>query len=230
MDNAHIIRDSIESVFTVRSKVRSDPKLHEAMAHVKRFQAARFSNCYTDLIESREYGPAARFFLDELYGDADYSSRDAQFARIAGTLTTVFPASVVSTAVALARLHALTEQLDYQMACQWMQQPGALADAARYRASWKAVGRRADRVQQLDIALFIGLRLSDLTRKPGLGTLLKLMRRPAASAGLASLQLFLEQGFAIFGALSKSKKSAAFFLETVQQRESDWINAMFEAT
>ena len=228
MDNAVIIRDAIERVFALRDLARSNQELATALAAIKRMQARRFSSCYADLIASKEYGPAARFFLDELYGDGDFSNRDAQFARITGTLTTVFPASVVSTAVALAQLHALTEELDHQMACQWAVCASAASDTARFSAAWRAVGRPSDRKRQLEIVLLIGQRLAKLTRKPGLGTLLKLMRRPAATAGLESLQHFLEQGFAIFAALARSEKTVVEFLETISARETSWIDMMFD--
>ena len=46
---------------------------------------------------------------------------------------------------------------------------------------------------------------------------LRMMRGPAAAAGLAELQHFLEQGFDTF----KSMKGAQHFLGTVRQREED---------
>jgi hypothetical protein len=200
------------------------------VAAIKRFQAARFRLCYTDLMESNDFGPAARFFLEELYSDADYSERDAQFARIAGTLATVFPASVVTTAVALAQVHALTEGLDHQMAAHCAQQPIAPEgiDSASYLAAWHAVGRRTDRQQQLVDVILLGRQLEVLTHKPGLALLLKLMRRPAESAGMGSLQRFLERGFAIFATLSRSKGKVEKFLATVESRELAWIETLFD--
>jgi hypothetical protein len=71
------------------------------------------------LLASVEYAGAARFFLNDLYSDKDYSLRDAQFARIAGALQRLFPKQVVATAVTMAQLHILTEELDRQMAVAW---------------------------------------------------------------------------------------------------------------
>jgi hypothetical protein len=69
--------------------------------------------------------------------------------------------------------------------------------------------------------------LADLTRKPGVALLLKLMRRPATVAGLGSLQQFLERGFGIFADLSRSKGKVSEFLSSVERRELAWLNAMF---
>ena len=230
MDSANTIRDAMTSVALLRSKAKADPALGESVAAVKRFQANRFRRCYADLLSAAEFGAASRFFLDELYGEADYAERDQQFARIAATLATVFPAAVVGTAVALSRLHLLTEQLDHQMAehCLLQAKSAFDLDAASYLAAWRCVGRRADRQYQLESVLELGRELADLTRKPGLLFLLKLMHRPAKSAGLASLQQFLERGFEIFAMMSRSKGKVAQFLSTIETRESNWLNLMFE--
>lgn len=230
MDAASTIRNSMETVASLRAKATAQPELGAAVAAIKRLQAARFRNGYADLMASKDFGAVSRFFLEELYGEADYALRDQQFARIAGTLATVFPASVVETAVALAQLHALTERLDHEMASIYVQHATSPAklNTVSYLAAWHSVGRRADRQQQLTDVLALGQELAVLTTKPGLALLLKLMRRPAASAGLGSLQQFLERGFSIFATLSRSKGKVHEFLCTVEKRESAFLDGMFD--
>jgi hypothetical protein len=116
MDAAQTIRGAVTRVADLRTEAQANPSLRMAIAAIKSFQSRRFAGTYADLLESPEYGRAARFFLEDLYGDKDYSLRDAQFARIAGGLQRVFPQQVVETAVALANLHVLTEELDRKMA------------------------------------------------------------------------------------------------------------------
>jgi hypothetical protein len=230
MDNAQIIRQSIDQVFALRADAGRDGRLALAVAGIKRLQAARFQAHYSDLLASKVFGAASRFFLEELYGVADYSDRDMQFARIAGTLAAVFPSSVVGTAVALAQLHALTEELDHQMALAWLTLPsnGSSSESERYVLAWHAVGRRADRFRQLEVVLSIGRRLGELTGKPGVSMMLKLMRRPAASAGMASMQQFLERGFGIFATMARSKDSVSEFLTSIESREAVWLEHMFD--
>jgi hypothetical protein len=230
MDPAHTIRATLDTVAVLRAKAAAQPEFGAAVSAVKRLQAARFRRCYADLLESQDFGPAARFFLEELYGDADYAQRDQQFARIAGTLSTVFPASVVSAAVALSQLHARTEELDHLMATYCVQHKFSLSKfgAEGYIVAWRCVGSRTDRQQQLADVLGLGQELAVLTAKPGLALLLKLMRRPAASAGLGSLQQFLERGFSIFAELSRNQGKVQEFLSSVDRRESAWINGMFD--
>ena len=86
MNSAQTIRDCVTRVSALRQASLAEPKLHAAIISVKRFQAQRFANTYADLMAAGPYKDAARFFLDELYSEKDYSLRDAQFSRIAGAL------------------------------------------------------------------------------------------------------------------------------------------------
>lgn len=72
--------------------------------------------------------------------------------------------------------------------------------------------------------LALGKSLTSLTPKLGLRMLLKLMRGPAAAAGLGSLQKFLEAGFDDFQTMHGSDE----FLKLIALREADWIQRLFE--
>ena len=138
------------------------------MAQVKHVQSRRFAGSYADLLAAPATQAAARFFLEELYGERDYSERDAQFARIAGALQKLFPAQVTATALMLAQLHASTETLDHAMAQAWLATGPAHTNAARYLQAWRSVGQRPEREAQLAGVLAIGQELDRLTRTPGL--------------------------------------------------------------
>ena len=97
------------------------------------------------------------------------------------------------------------------MACAWLAQPAQgqrLGKSARYLRCWHQLGDRTAR----------------LTRPFGLRNLLKMRHRPAAAAGLASLQQFLETGFDAFATL----KGADEFLGRVRQRQSEWSRDFFD--
>ena len=229
MDAAQTIRDAVARVDLLRQQAQAFPGLHAATLAVKKFQAQRFSATYADLLASHEYAAATRFFLDELYSDRDYSERDAQFARIAGALQRFFPATVIATAVSMAELHALTEDLDFAMAKAWSHNPPAMLadDIDTYVNTWNLVGRAADRNRQLDVVLHVGAELDRLTRTPGLRMMLRMMRRPANAAGLGSLQRFLEAGFDTFAGMSGQGSRAKEFLSLIHVRETYWINQLF---
>ena len=237
MDAAQTIRDAVARVQALRLETQSNPALLAATSAVKLFQAQRFAGAYADLLQSQEYGSAAQFFLVELYSDKDYSQRDLQFARIARGLQTFFPGQVVATAVALAELHILSEELDHQMALVWMQSgTGTGTDSAvstddveRYITAWNTVSRSEDRNRQLEMVLRMGTEIDHLTRAPGLRLMLRMMRRPANAMGLGSLQSFLEAGFDTFASMSGKESRATEFLQTIRTRESQWFARLFSS-
>jgi hypothetical protein len=227
MTTAQTIREAVAEVERLREESRTAPDIGQAVVRVKRLQAARFAGTYADLLESGAYGPAARFFLEELYSDRDYRDRDAQFARIAGAVETFFPKDVAATAAALARLHALTESLDHAVGRAI---PLASAeDPGAYVRAWKAVGRREDRQRQLETVIAIGAEMARITRLRGLRTMLRMMRGPASAAGLSSLQGFLETGFDTFAGVAKQRGGAERFLQTIQEREQRLLDLLFDA-
>ncbi|MDD2176734.1 hypothetical protein OIN59_04760 [Acidovorax sp. D2M1] len=229
MDAAQTIRDCIADVTALRLHRTGDPALGAAVGSVKSLQARRFRGTYADLMDSPSFGPAARFFLEELYSDTDYTDRDLQFGRIAGTLQTMFPQPVVNTAVALAVLHAQTEELDQDMGRAWLVHADAAHESARYTATWRAVGLRHARQQQLQRVLAMGTDLARLTRTPGLRMMLRMMRGPANAAGMGALQRFLEAGFDTFGQLARQRSGVEQFLATIEQRERALMDQMFDA-
>lgn len=227
MNTAERIRLAVAQVERLRRESRASPAAGNAVSAVKRIQARRFAGTYADLLASGPYAAAARFFLEELYGDRDFAERDAQFARIAGAVEKLFPRDVAETAAALAELHSLTESLDHAMA----DLPGQEASSGPegYVAAWRQVGRLADREKQLDRTLAIGAEMARLVRLPGLRLMLKVMRAPATAAGLGSLQRFLESGFDTFSRMAQGAGGAQGFLDTIRDREQRWLRMLFEA-
>ncbi len=225
--SAQKIQDALQVVWQLRRQHGGEPALAQASIEIKRFQARRFKATYADLLHDPRYQASAEFFLHELYSDKDYAERDQQFARIASTIVRLFPQSVVNTAGTLAEVHALTETLDDRMARCWLAEQSAApqdSEWARYIRCWRLVGDKAARHHQLEVVLQLGHELDRLTRTRGLRVLLKLMRRPAAAAGLDSLQQFLETGFDAFATM----RGADEFLQRVGQRETEWIRALFD--
>lgn len=222
------IHEALQQVEQFRQRRMLDPDLAAASVQVKRFQADRFKATYADFLHDPRYQTTAHFFLNELYSDKDYSQRDQQFARIASTISKLFPQPVVDTAAALADVHALTEELDDRVASEWMthETPHDLrAACALYIHCWRTATDRAKRTRQLQLVLHLGGELDRLIRKPGLRGLLKMMRRPAGAAGLSSLQRFLEAGFDAFTAMGGADE----FLGRVKQRETEWMGELFDS-
>lgn len=217
------IRAHLATVDTLRHQARSDG-IDAAVSTVKRLQARRFRGTYADVLSHPLQGPAARFFLDELYGDHDFRLRDAQFGRIAAAIERLFPEAVAELSVDLAEMHALTETLDHAMASHWLEQDPGQPVALRYVQAWRSTGRRDARERQLGVVGHMGLELQRHTRSKSLLMMLRMMRRPAQAAGLSDLQHFLESGFTAFAALGDARP----FLATIAQRERAWIDRLFD--
>lgn len=216
---AGIVR-SLAIVEAERARRDADPTLGAAVQTIKRYQQARFRHSHADLLASARYSAAARFFLDELYGPADFSQRDAQFGRIVPALVRLFPGELVETVESLAALHALSEELDSAMATAL---PSTAVDAETYMRAWQTFGRVADRERQIELVVEVGRALDRYTRMPALMMSLRMMRRPARLAGLSELQAFLERGFDTF----KAMRGADEFLETIQARERAMAARLF---
>lgn len=225
------IRAQLGQVDALRQQRRDDPSLGARVAAVKAYQAARFASTYADLLASPRYGPAARFFLDELYGPQAFDQRDAQFAHVLPVMMRAIPKDLAQALGTLAELHALTESLDSEMALHLPPQPAPGAAPPRalgadaYAAAWRDCGRRDARQMQVRLTMDLGRALDRHTRNPLLRGALRMMRDPARRAGYSELQRFLEQGFNAFGGMQGS----AEFLATVQQREQALIDALFKA-
>lgn len=214
------ILESLRQVAAERASRASEPGLADRVSVVKAFQHARFARGYADLLADKRYSAAARFFLEDLYGPADFSDRDAQFMRIVPALVRLFPHEIVETVDDLASLHALSEKLDSAMArVSWS---GEL-DADQYARAWREVGQPAARERQIALMVAVGSALDRYTRSLLLRQSLRVMRRPAQAAGLGALQQFLERGFDTFRAM----RGAEAFLELISVRERSLAAALF---
>lgn len=220
--DARSILIQLDVVERERSARAVDPALAGTVVALKSYQQRRFASTYADLLSNSRYAPAARFFLDELYGPRDFSSRDAQFARVVPAMVRLFPAEIVRTVQTLADLHALSETLDTMMARRLR---GRAIDRLGYMDAWQHCGDAAQRERQIALTLTVGSDLDRLTRKPLLRGALHMMRGPAKAAGLPALQAFLEEGFDTFKAMG----GAAEFLSTVGARERALAEALFTA-
>lgn len=211
----------LRRVQALRSARDADPELRRRVDAIKQFQHARFRHDYGFLLSDSRYARAARFFLEELYAAEDFAQRDAEFERVIPWMARLLPDSVMATIADLIDLHALTEELDQQMADAL---PSAAVDNETYRAAWRVVDRRVDRGRQLALLLAVGRELDRHTRSKPLVATLRLMRRPAKASGLGRLQAFLETGMAAFAAM----RGAQDFLRVIEANETRVIEALFE--
>ena len=211
------------------AQLRRDPGASPAaVAAIKQFQRERLARDHEDLLQSDRYRLAARFFLDELYGIKDFSSRDEELARMIPTMGRLLPASALGAIADAVELDAISEDLDAAMAAAHDRPspaggPPPALTAQRYFDLYRAVGKREVRSRQIDLVEDIGRQLDRLVATPFLYRILKGMETPARIAGLGQMQAFLMRGFEAFRAMG----GAGDFVRTVASRERDLMASAF---
>ncbi|HOG02979.1 MAG TPA: hypothetical protein PLL14_03300, partial [Accumulibacter sp.] len=193
---------------------------------LREWQAARLARTHADLLASARFGQAAQFFLSDLYGPKDFSSRDEEVERILPLLIKMLPASALRTLALAVELDALTEELDSAMVAE-LCRAGLIdgIDEAAYAAAYRFVGCRPARERQIVLIRETGEALDRLARKPLLNGMLKLMRGPAHLAGLGDLHHFLESGFNAFRGMG----SATAFLDSIDRKEQQLLSNLFSS-
>jgi hypothetical protein len=204
-----------------RSRLAADPARAALLARLKAWQSARLRRTHQDLAASPRYGPAAAFFLGELYGGADAAPRDRDLKRAARALERLLPASALEVLKRAIALETATQRLDAALADRLP--PAEPVSAASYAAAYRSSAPRAEREAQLAAILEIGAALDRLVRHAAIGVLMRIARGPAHAAGLGALQDFLERGFAAFRATG----GAAEFLAVIGARESQLLDRLY---
>jgi hypothetical protein len=227
--SANRLRTSAASVARLRLVAAqvSDPMFRESLTALKRFQSQRLAQTHRDLLESPRYRLATRFFLDDLYGEKDFSQRDAELGRVIPTLTRFLPDQALATIADAIELDALSEYLDQLMAAQGLEEEGAEWSDLRYGKAYRAIGSlgmlgfeegasgAALRERQLGLVPKIGQTLDKLVKNPFLGGLLASMAGPARLAGVPTMHDFLTRGFKAF----QSMRGAQEFISIIDERE-----------
>lgn len=221
---ANALRHHLLTAKTLRQQAKQQPQAARKRLLLREWQANRLARTYTDLLASERFGLAARFFLSDLYGPKDFSSRDDEVERILPLMQSLLPASALRTIALAVEVDALSEVLDAAMVVE-LERAGAIEciDEASYAAAYRRVGDVDDRERQITLIRATGDALERLSGKPLLSTLLKLMRTPAQLAGLADLHAFLENGFAAFVHMGRADD----FLDCVEKRERALLTRLF---
>ena len=199
----------------LRARVVEDAGFSERRALLRAWQAARLARTHRDLLESRRFGAAAKFFLTDLYGPSDLSRHIEDIRRLVPVMASVLSDSGLATVAHALELNVLSESLDGAMVEALGETAADITDKA-YAHAYRAVDRAQDRERQIDLIALLGQALEGLARIRFVGVTLKLMRPPALLAGLGELQAFLERGYAAFSAM---RGGAGEFVTIVVTRE-----------
>jgi hypothetical protein len=189
------------------------------------WQAQRLERSFAGFLQDPARRPAARFFLSDLYGEHDFSRRDADIARVLPMMRRLLPAALLETVADGIELGALTHALDLRMAEALQRLAGRRhgLDAKLYASAYRAVGLPRLRARQIALIDGVGHGLWAASRMHAAGMLLKLSRAPARAMGFGELQGFLERGFDAFAQLGDPRA----FLADIRGGETRTMQRLF---
>lgn len=213
------LRENFATARAERNAANSDALTAADRMAVRAFQQARLASTHANLLASDQYGPAAYFFLTELYSTEDLTQRDADIDRVIKILVRFLPDKALATLAAALEMDALSERLDGQMiaalrSLQNSKEPLKI-DVARYQRAYRSVAQPGERLRQIALTQSIGGALDHLARKPLLRGLLRMMRTPAVAGGVGGLHEFLERGYGAFAHM----KNGQAFIQSIATRE-----------
>lgn len=219
------LRQQIDRAKALRTTHRSDLQGSAKRRVLREWQQERLTRTYRDLLGSPRYGPAAEFFLSDLYGLKDTSARDAAVERLYPTMARLLPEAGLHSIGFALELDALSEELDAQLldALEAQLAPHTLISEADYCGAYRRCDNYALRKHQIELFCGVGDTLAQAVEKPLIYSLLRGMRRPARLAGFGELQDFLERGFRAF----RHMDGPGEFLSTIERRETQVLDRIY---
>ncbi len=189
------------------------------LPELRRWQAGRLATSFAHALDDPGRRPAAEFFLEHVYGDRDFTRRDADIAR------TLPPEALLETVADTLELGALSHALDLHMsdALHALAPRRRKLDDALYADAYVVTGRPQLRRRQIRLVAEVGAGFARALRMRGVSALLAFARGPARLAGLSELQGFLEQGYAAFDALD----DADAFVAEIEHDELEVSRRLF---
>lgn len=222
------LQSALRGAVALRGRAQGNPITRADRLAVRQYQSARLRETHADLLASRDFQAAARFFFDEVYCEVVPSWRDAQLVNALPSLSKLLPAPALEPIAAAMSLDWLTEELDENL-CHALRRSATPGEALRitpatYAAAYRQ-GPRARRERQIEYVGSICSSLSRASRLPLVPQALGAMRLPARALGLSELQGFLERGLSAFRSLRDPEE----FGRLLSSREKALSDALFDS-
>ena len=207
------------------SPLSSEQGLDAPLRLLRQFQSNRLAVTHADLMQSREYGPACRFFLSDIYAARDFSQRDQDIESLYELMHHFLPDFLLSLVRQTIPPNNLTNMLD-QALLEVLVDDLEVTDeitAEQYAEAYRICDNYDERAYQIRLVGEVGRKVELGTRLPLVGMTLRLARGPARRAGWSEMQDFLERGYSAFNRMPRP----GHFLETLQRRELHILDNIF---
>jgi hypothetical protein len=204
------------------ARAHAEAGIDERLRELRAWQAARLSRTYADLHADPQFTRAIDFFLSDVYGPQELTSRDRELTHALRDLERALPQRVLDPLARAIELQVLTTELDIELVTALAEGP---VTVQTYESAYRAMGRRAARLRQIDLVVAIGAALSRIVRNAWVGFALRAAHTLAHAAGFGALQDFLERGFAAFREMNDAQR----LLRAVRDRETHLMDAILSA-
>ncbi len=200
-----------------------DPSEH--LDILREWQANRLQLTYQDFLESPLYGPACRFFLEDIYAAKDFRQRDYEIKHLYEVMSRFLPDFLLRLVTKTIELYDLTTTLDETL---WsaLQQELDVTDTITpelYTEAYRLCDNYQERVHQIELTCEVGHMVEIGTKIPLVGTTLKLASLPARRAGWDDLHAFIQRGYHVF----KRMRDADVFLQAIHEREMTILDKIY---
>ena len=202
------------------------PELNPKLLLLRAWQTERLQRTHADLLASKRYGPACRFFISDVYGSKDFHQRNQDIEYMYVIMRRFIPDLLLSLVRNAINLHHMTEELDKKLLKVLGQDLGLTDNISEemYAEGYRLCDNYDNRRRQIDMLIEIGHQVEFSTRLPPIGIALRLAGGPAKKAGWQDLHDFLDRGYKSFKKMGKAKK----FLNTVQRREMLILDRIYD--
>ncbi len=203
-------------------------KLKQARAEVVRSQVERFRKFYSDYFHLEETISMVEYFFETIY---NLDGREVWMHLALDTYQKVkgmMKESTRGNLETLIELNNLTDHLDTEMAKLLIQRnwDGRKLSREEYDSLYRAFGHKEEREKQLGIVLHNLRTFYELAHRPIAAYLIRPARFMASLLGVSILFDSVEQAYN--AVLPVSPEIFISFIEKVEERESEYINAAFK--
>ena len=198
-----------------------NPALAAQLVAVQAWQKARMQHTHRVLFTAPEHQLMAAYFLNRLYGGADFLILADQFDRVllkAHKIEKIVPASAVYTGTLGIELAVLAIELDEQLAKLLLQHPLPLTDEVML-AAYMTADQAERRQHQMALLNELGLKLDKYVRSLMIQAAFKMAKGTAYKHDFAPVYDFTAEGFAAM----RSLDSAEHFIQTFTHAECEII-------
>ncbi len=204
-----------------------NPQLAAQLLAVQAWQKARMQQTHHDLFSQPEHHLMADYFLNRLYGGADFSILADQFDRVllkAHKIEKMVPDSAISTGALGIELAVLAIELDEQLAKLLLAQAVTDLDDHLMLAVYVQANQAERRQHQMSVLNQLGSKLDKYVRSFMVQTAFKLAKNTAYKHQFAPVYDFTAEGFAAM----KSLDSAASFIQNFTHAECEIIERVHD--